>query len=325
MGPVTRCLGPFVPAAQPFQNPLPPPPATLPNFDMVKADLLPIIAKNATELINLAFLCASSYRQTDYNGGCNGARIRFAPQNTWQGYAGISSVLNLLQSIQSKYTGLSWADLIVYAGTLALNDPLATFCPGRTDATDGTGLQYVSGKNFWSATILQMRIDENITGWNDTDVVVLSARPRSVVLLQQNGYQGTWATTNPSVLSNQYFMTLSTKTWNNYTVVSSGYGEYQAQGSTSLYMLQNDINLLNDPNYLALVNMYKSNNAQFLSDFRRSWTNLMNIDRYAGPTTNICWNTSFAIGSQSTGETTHTNNGSIWVVSILLFLLSLIL
>ena len=38
MGPVTRCLGSNVPPAQPFQNPLPPPPApeSLPDFDEVR-------------------------------------------------------------------------------------------------------------------------------------------------------------------------------------------------------------------------------------------------------------------------------------------------
>ena len=36
MGPVTRCIGPSVPPAQPWQNPLPPTPSKLANFDDVK-------------------------------------------------------------------------------------------------------------------------------------------------------------------------------------------------------------------------------------------------------------------------------------------------
>ena len=36
MGPVTRCLGPNVPPAQPFQNPLPLPPTTPPDYEVPK-------------------------------------------------------------------------------------------------------------------------------------------------------------------------------------------------------------------------------------------------------------------------------------------------
>ena len=39
MGPVTRCIGPDVPPPQPFQFPLPPPPATLANCTLVEADI----------------------------------------------------------------------------------------------------------------------------------------------------------------------------------------------------------------------------------------------------------------------------------------------
>jgi len=291
MGPVSRCIGPYVPPAQPFQYPLPPPPSSLPDWNQVKRELTPIIATNATELVQLAFLCAATFRKTDYNGGCNGARIRFV--QSWPGNKGLDKVLSKLAPIQSKFINLSWADLIVYAGTLALGDSQLTFCPGRTDATDGTGLQYVQPKNFLNATLVQMRFDEDLLGFNDSEIVVISARLRSAILNVANGFEGTWST-NPKLLSNQYYKTLLTETWVAYNITSSGYTQYKAKGK-NLYMFTNDLNLLNDTQYLPIVDIFASDNNLFMKYFRSIWTKLMNNDRFSGPTGNVC-NKSIVVG-----------------------------
>ena len=141
MGPVTRCVGDLVPPAQPFQNPLPPPPPQLPNFTMVRqliqASLYAPITPNAipADIVNgrfyygalfvqLAWNCASTFRATDYRGGCNGATIRFEPQLSWDVNVGMADVLTYLQTnVVQKYTGpgtLSMADTIVLAGQVAL-------------------------------------------------------------------------------------------------------------------------------------------------------------------------------------------------------------
>ena len=95
MGPVTRCVGNLVGPAKPWQNPLPDPPAELPDFSAVKQEVIAAMHK-ANAVIppdvvggqpyygalfsQLAYQCAATYRETDHAGGCNGARIRFAPQ-----------------------------------------------------------------------------------------------------------------------------------------------------------------------------------------------------------------------------------------------------
>ncbi|WIA19642.1 hypothetical protein OEZ85_005577 [Tetradesmus obliquus] len=48
MGPYSRCLGKALPPPQPFQNPLPPPPAELPDFEAVKSDVIALL-KNDPE------------------------------------------------------------------------------------------------------------------------------------------------------------------------------------------------------------------------------------------------------------------------------------
>ena len=149
MGPATRCVGADVPAPQPFQYPLPPPPsdlADLADFGAVKASILSkLLAEPALgpELVRLAFSCASTFRVTDYQGGCNGARVRFEPQTSWAINGGLDTALTALAPIKAAHAdGLSWADLIVLGGTTALENagaPSMSFCGGRTDADDGTG------------------------------------------------------------------------------------------------------------------------------------------------------------------------------------------
>ena len=82
-GPVSRCTGPDVPPAQPFQNPLP---EAVVEDGVSVAELKSAIAsalqaEEETGLVaGLAYGCASTFRVTNYVGGCNGGRIRFPPQ-----------------------------------------------------------------------------------------------------------------------------------------------------------------------------------------------------------------------------------------------------
>merc|ERR1719204_1546643 len=138
MGPVTRCLGPDVPEAQPFQYPLPPyDPAEEFTEELktaIESSIRDVFQMPSSELIRLAWQCAYTFRVTDYRGGCNGARIRFPPQIDWKQSAGVAATLEKLEPIKSKYPSVSWADLIVLGGTLAIESATRRkmpFCPGR--------------------------------------------------------------------------------------------------------------------------------------------------------------------------------------------------
>src|SRR5699024_6544340 len=100
-----------------------------------------------TELINTAWDSARTYRCTDYRGGANGARIRLAPQNKWEGNEPerLNKVLRKLAEIQSELSKeMSLADLIVLGGSAAIEKAAqdagvtlkVPFTPGRGDATD---------------------------------------------------------------------------------------------------------------------------------------------------------------------------------------------
>jgi len=306
MGPVTRCLGPMVPPAQPFQNPLPSPPAQLADFNAVKTAIIAAMTTNSSStlppdvvgaspyygavFVQLAYQCAATYRSTDYQGGCNGARIRFSPEKDWPVNAGLDKAVSLLAPIKTQFgAGLSWADLIVLAGTTALEQAggiTLPFCGGRTDATDSTGSGYLSPQTNYSLSIAGVRGLAALQGLSLQEAVVLAARLRSPGQMARIGYSGTYAA-NVSSLSNGYFTTLLGQTWTAVTVPGSGETQYQAQGQ-QVFVTPADMALAWDPDLLAISQQYAANNTLFLSDFAAAWTKLMNADRFAGPAGNVC-------------------------------------
>ncbi|HMO37386.1 MAG TPA: catalase/peroxidase HPI, partial [Gemmatales bacterium] len=107
MGPVNRLLGPWVPKAQLWQDPIP-----VVNHPLINdQDIASLKAKilnsglSISELVTTAWASAATFRGTDFRGGANGARIRLAPQKDWEVNqpAELSKVLNTLEKIQKEF------------------------------------------------------------------------------------------------------------------------------------------------------------------------------------------------------------------------------
>jgi catalase-peroxidase len=152
MGPVERYLGPWVPEAQIWQDPVP-----AVDHELVgDADVALLKAKvldsglTVSQLVSTAWASAASFRTTDKRGGANGARIRLAPQKDWDvnNPAELATVLQTLEQVQQEFNAaggakISLADLIVLAGSSAVEkaakdggvDITVPFRPGRTDAS----------------------------------------------------------------------------------------------------------------------------------------------------------------------------------------------
>lgn len=148
MGPVSRCLGPLVPPAQLWQDPVPAPDRTAAPLSSADVGVLKakVLASDLTvaQLVGAAWASAATFRGTDKRGGANGARLRLAPQKDWAVNAGAAAVVAQLETLKGD-VAVSTADLIVLAGCAAVEAAAKAalgaetyavpFRAGRTDAT----------------------------------------------------------------------------------------------------------------------------------------------------------------------------------------------
>jgi catalase-peroxidase len=318
MGPRARYLGAQVPAETLlWQDPVPAVDYELIDAEDIAQLKADVLASGLTvpELVRTAWASASTFRGTDMRGGANGARIRLAPQKSWQvnNPDELSKVLKRLEGIQQDFNGaqkdgkkVSLADLIVLAGAAAIekaakeagHDVQVPFTPGRTDASqeqtdvtsfavleptaDGFRNYFGSGNRRSQADMLVDRAD--LLTLTVPEMTVLVGGMRAMNANTGQAGHGVF-TDRPGTLSNDFFVNLldmSTQWAKSPT--SEGVYEGRDRGTGELKWTATPVDLVFGSNseLRAVAEAYAASDAgeTFVSDFVDVWTKVMMLDRF---------------------------------------------
>jgi catalase-peroxidase len=311
MGPVTRFLGPWVPEPQLWQDPVP----SGGRKRLSRGDTADLKAKllasglSISQLVRTAWASASTFRGTDKRGGANGARIRLAPQKSWEANdpAELAKALEALEQVR-KTCGkrISLADLIVLGGCAAVeqaaNDAgfniTVPFTPGRTDASqkqtdadsfavlepiaDGFRNYFRSGDKLPAETRLLDKANQLTLTAPEMTVLVGGLR---VLNANTGGTKHGVFTNRPETLTNDFFVNLldGRTEWKPSMSQEGVYeGRDASSGTVKWTATAADLVFGANSELRALAEIYACDDAKdkFVTDFVAAWNKVMNLDRF---------------------------------------------
>jgi len=318
MGPISRYLGPLVPA-QPllWQDPIPAVDHELIGAQDIAALKAKILASGLSipQLVTTAWESAATFRGSDKRGGANGARIRLAPQKDWElnQPADLAKVLQTLETIQKDFNGaqsggkkVSLADLIVLGGSAAVeaaakkagHELTVPFSPGRMDAsqeqTDADAFAVLEPaadgfRNYlrrgYEDSAAELLLDRaNLLTLSAPEMTVLVGGLRALNANFGQSKHGVF-TERPEALTHDFFVNLldmNTK-WQK-SASSEGVLEGHDRATGKLKWTGTIVDLVFGSNaqLRAIAEFYASSDAQqtFVHDFVAAWTKVMNLDRF---------------------------------------------
>jgi catalase-peroxidase len=323
MGPVSRLVGPEVPPAQLWQDPVP----AVDHALVDAADIASLKAKivasgpSVSDLVKTAWASASTFRGSDKRGGANGGRIRLAPQKDWavNEPVKLARVLEVLTRVQREFnaaqtdgTKVSLADLIVLGGAAAIekaardagHDVAVPFVPGRTDATqeltDVESFAVLEPKTDGFRNHFAREIDRPAEELlvDRAQLLTLSAPEMTVLVgglrvLGATTGSGPMAslgvlTTKPGTLTNDFFVNLLDMgtSWRPSPMCDQFFeGRDTKSDAVKWTASRADLVFGSNSQLRAIAEVYASDDAEgkFVADFIAAWTKVMDLDRFELP------------------------------------------
>ena len=304
LGPKARYIGPEVPPEDLiWQDPVP---AGQADYDVaaVKAQIA-ASGLSLSEMVTTAWDSARTFRHSDKRGGANGARIRLAPQKSWEGNepARLAKVLQVLEVI-AKASGASVADVIVLAGNVGVEQAvkaagfqiLVPFWPGRGDATEAMTdaesfavLEPVhDGFRNWApqngpVSPEELLLDRSqLMGLTAPEMTVLLGGMR-VLGTNHGGTPHGVFTDRVGVLSNDFFVHLTDMAYQWKPTGKNAYDIcYRKTGQIRWTATRVDLVFGSNAILRAYAEVYAQddNREKLARDFVAVWTKVMNADRF---------------------------------------------
>jgi catalase-peroxidase len=318
MGPVSRYLGPLVPRERLlWQDPIPAVDHKLIDEQDTAALKAKVLASglSISQLVTTAWASAATFRGSDKRGGANGARLRLAPQKTWEVNqpADLAKALQKLEAIQKEFNNaqsggkkISLADLIVLGGCAAVeaaakkagHDVKVPFSPGRTDAvqeqTDvnsfavlepaADGFRNYTRKGL-EGSAAELLVDKaQLMTLTAPEMTVLIGGMRALNANVGQSRHGVF-TTRSETLTNDFFVNLlDMRTRWQKSAASEGVLEGRDRATGTLKWTGTVVDLVFGSNsqLRALAEVYACSDAQqaFVRDFVAAWNKVMNLDRF---------------------------------------------
>ena len=134
------------------------------DLDELKADIVDVMTTSqewwpadyghyGPLFVRMTWHAAGTYRTGDGRGGAGTGMQRFAPLNSWPDNANLDKARRLLWPVKQKYgRKLSWADLLVYAGDVAMESmgfEIFGFAGGRVDVWEPEDDTYWGSESTW--------------------------------------------------------------------------------------------------------------------------------------------------------------------------------
>jgi len=206
--------------------------------------------------------------------------MRFANESAWDANAGLAVARGLLEPIKQRHPDLSYADLWVYAGVVAIEamgGPKIPFRPGRIDFAEGKVRDLPDGRLPDARQGAQhLRDIFYRMGFNDQEIVALSgAHALGRCHTDRSGFDGPW-TNAPTTFSNEYYRLLLEEKWVKVKL-PNGLEQFRDAKTQTLMMLPTDMVLIEDPKFKAYVEKYKDDEKLFFNDFSKAFQKLTEL------------------------------------------------
>ncbi len=318
MGPKVRYHGPEVPKEDLiWQDPIP-----VVDHKLIEAkDIAELKGKilgsglTVSQLVSAAWASASNFRGSDKRGGANGARIRLAPQRTWDvnDPAELSNVLSALEAVQKDFNAaakdgkkVSLADLIVLGGSAAVekaaqdagHNITVPFTPGRMDASqehtdieafaemepEADGFRNYRRKDYTVYAEYMLLDKAQLLTLSAPEMTVLVGGLR-VLGVNTGGSKHGVFTDRVGLLTNDFFVNLldMRMAWAPKQGEEGIFGSHDRKtGDRKWTGTRVDLVFGSNSLLRAISEVYAQDDAkeQFVKDFVKAWVKVMELDRF---------------------------------------------